>query len=369
VGDLVYKKLKIDHLLAVKTYPPDVEINFSFSNMEFLLHQDELPFDRGSIQLQGFPGDARVGSQHLLNTLSRKEMVPEENIFLSLGTSLANFILWSVLLKCGDEVLIEFPAYEPMFKVPAYLGAKIRFFKRDPLDFSLTVNAIAAILSEKTKMIILTDSHNPSGNQISKEVLQYLKTLNQERNIIVFIDEVYGKFYRDKSLFVDYPEFVVTASLSKFYGLGSLRIGWAFAPAAMVEKARNFNDYLTPEIPFPPLYLAHLLLEHPVFSELERRIRQRIKTNREIISAYFDRTDFLSCYIPKSGLLFFPEVKSTVDINKFYALLYKKYRMVVTEGRFFQMPSHFRMAGVMDPENLAKGLQRLDEALKDSFCP
>jgi len=361
------KNLKIDHLLTVKTYPADVEINFSFSNMEFLLQRDELPFNGESIQLHGFPGDASIGSQHLLQTLSRKEMVPAENIFLSLGTSLANFILWSVLIKRGDEVLIEFPAYEPMFKVPAYLGAKIRFFKRDPLDFSLSVNAIASLFSEKTKMIILTDSHNPSGNQISREVLQYLKALNQERNIVIFIDEVYGKFYRDRSLFIDYPEFVVTASLSKFYGLGSLRSGWAFAPASIVEKARNFSDYLIPEIPFPPLYLAHLLLEHPVLSELEKRIRQRIKTNREIICAYFDRTDFLTCYIPKNGLLFFPEVKSAVDINKFYARLYKKYRMVVTEGRFFQMARHFRMAGICAPETLVNGLQRLDEALQDSL--
>ncbi len=59
------------------------------------------------------------------------------------------------------------------------------------------------------------------------------------------------------------------SSLSKFYGLGSLRAGWAFAPAPLVEKARNFSDYLTPEMPFPSLYLAHLLLEHPLFTELE----------------------------------------------------------------------------------------------------
>ena len=361
------RNLKIEHLLTVKTYPRDVEINFSFSNMEFLLAEDELPFQRDSIRLHAFPGDACIGSRHLLETLSRRERVPEENIFLSLGTSLANFIIWAALLKRGDEVLIEFPAYEPMFKVPAYLGARISFLKRDPIDFSLTVAAIAESLSAKTKMIILTDSHNPSGNQISGEVLQYLKTLNQERNIAIFIDEVYGKFYRDESLFVDYPEFIVTASLSKFYGLGSLRIGWAFAPAAVIEKARNFSDYLTPEIPFPPLYLAHLLLEHPVFAELERRVRQRIKTNREIVSAYFDRTEFLSCYIPRNGLLFFPEVKSAVNIGKFYAQLYKKFRMVVTEGRFFQMPRHFRLAGVCDPETLAKVLPRLEEALKDSL--
>jgi aspartate/methionine/tyrosine aminotransferase len=361
------RNLKIEHLLTVKTYPRDVEINLSFSNMEFLLAEGELPFQRESIKLQAFPGDARVGSRHLLETLSRKERVPEENIFLSLGTSLANFIIWAALLKRGDEVLIEFPAYEPMFKVPAYLGARIRFFKRDPLDFSLTVAAIAENVSEKTKMIILTDSHNPSGNQISGEVLQYLKTLNQERNITIFIDEVYSKYYRDKSLFVDYPEFIVTASLSKFYGLGSLRIGWAFAPAHIVEKAMNFSDYLTPEIPFTPLYLAHILLGHPLLAELEQRIRRRIKTNREIISAYLNRTEFLSCYIPRNGLLFFPEVKSAVDINKFYAQLYKKYRMVVTEGKFFQMPRHFRMAGICDPETLARGLPRLEDALKDSL--
>ena len=199
--------------------------------MEFLLADDELPFQRESIKLSAWPGDARVGSRQLLETLSRKEKVPQENIFLSLGTSLANFVIWAALLKRGDEVLIEFPAYEPMFKVPAYLGARIRFFKRDPIDFSLTAAAIAECVTEKTKMIILTDSHNPSGNQISGEVLRVLKTLNQERNITIFIDEVYGKFYRDKSLFVDCPEFIVTSSLSKFYGMGSLRIGWAFAPA------------------------------------------------------------------------------------------------------------------------------------------
>ena len=362
------RNLKIEHLLTVKNYPRDVEFNFSFSNMEFLLADDELPFQRDSIKLHAFPGDAAVGSRHLLDSLSRREMVPAENIFLTLGTSLANFIIWAALLKRGDEVLIEFPSYEPMFKVPAYLGARIRFFKRDPLDFSLTVAAIAESVSEKTKMIILTDSHNPSGNQISGEVLQYLKTLNQERNITIFIDEVYGKFYRDESLFVEYPEFIVTASLSKFYGLGSLRIGWAFAPAAVIEKARNFSDYLTPEIPFAPLYLAHLLLEHPLLAELEQRVRRRIKTNRQIISAYFDQTDFLSCYIPKNGLLFFPEMKSTVDISKFYSRLYDRYRTVVTEGRFFQMPRHFRLAGVCAPETLAQGLQHLDAALKDSLA-
>ncbi len=56
-----------------------------------------------------------------------------------------------------------------------------------------------------------------------------------------------------------------------------------------------------------------------------------------------------------------------MDIGKFYAQLYKKYRMVVTEGRFFQMPRHFRLAGVCAPDKLAEGLRRLESALKDSL--
>ncbi len=361
------KNLKIDHLLTVKSYPEDVEVNFSHSNMEFLLKDDELPFAAGSIRLQPFPGDAAVGSRHLLATLSRREQVPEENILLSLGTSLANFIVWGALLRRGDEVLVEFPAYEPMFKVPAYLGARVRFVRRDPLDFSLSLPAIAAAVTEKTRMILLTDPHNPSGSQISSEVLQYLQALNRERGIAVFIDEVYGRFYRERSLFVDYPEFIVTSSLSKFYGLGSLRCGWAFAPAAVIEKARLFGDYLTPEIPFAPLYLAHLLLESPVLAELEQRLRRRVRENRELIGSYLSRTEFLSCYIPRNGVLFFPEMNGRVDVRKFHSRLYGKYRMVVTEGRFFQMPRHFRMAGVQDPEVMKDGLQRLEAALRESL--
>lgn len=360
--------LRIDHLQTVKSCPPDVEFNFSFSNMEFLLSDEELPFERGSIRLHAFPGDARVGSRHLLETLSRREQVPEENILLSLGTSLANFTLWGALLKRGDEVLVEFPAYEPMFKVPAYLGARVRFIKRDPLDFSLSVPALAEALGEKTRMIILSDSHNPSGSQISVEVLQYLRRLSAERGIQVFIDEVYSRFYRERSLFVDYPEFIVTGSLSKFYGLGSLRAGWAFAPAAVVEKGRQFSDYLTPEIPFAPLYLTHLLLSSPVMAELERRVRQRVKANREIIGAYLNQTEFLSCYMPRNGVLFFPEVRASVDIKKFYAQLVPKHRLAVTEGRFFQMPRHFRMAGIWAPEVMQAGLRRLELALKDAMA-
>ena len=136
------KELKINHLFEIKTGSMETEINFSISSMQFLLSPDELPFVKDSIRIHNFPGDSRIGSRHLIETLSRRESIPPENIFLSVGSSMANFVIWSALLERGDEVLVEFPAYEPMYRVPRYLGAHVRFLKRDPSDFSLSIEAI-----------------------------------------------------------------------------------------------------------------------------------------------------------------------------------------------------------------------------------
>jgi len=358
--------LRIDHLAEVKTVVPGIEINFSFSNMEYLLYQKESPFQRQPIPIHNFPGDARIGSRHLLETLSRREAVPPENIFLSAGASMANYIICASLLEPGDEVLVESPVYEPLRKVPQNMGASVRFFPREPADYSVNVVRIDESLSSRTRMIVLTDSHNPSGNQLSREVLDYLQSLARARGIHILIDEVFSRFFRRQSLFVDYPEFIVTSSLSKFYGLGSLRVGWAFAPVAIVERARDFNDFLVPELPFPSLYLAHLLLSAPQIAEWEKRIAERVRLNREIVSEYLNRTNFLTTYWPRHGTLFFPEFKDGIDPERFYDVLRNKYKMLVTRGALFQMPRHFRFAAIWSPEVMREGLRRLEAALAET---
>ena len=115
--------------------------------------------------------------------------------------------------------------------------------------------------------------------------------------------------------FFDFPEFIVTSSLTKFCGLGSMRSGWAFAPVEVVEKARNFLDFISPELPFGTMFLAHLLMDDPIFDVLEKRIRERIKTNRERVIQFLNQTDFLTCLSPKNGILFFPGMKKKVDMK------------------------------------------------------
>ncbi len=137
--------------------------------MEFLLADERAALRaRSPSSCTPSPATPASAAATCWQTLSRREQVPEENIFLSLGTSLANFIIWAALLKRGDEVLIEFPAYEPMFKVPGLPGGAHPLLSSATRSiFRWRVAAIAETVTEKTRMIILTDSHNPSGSQIS----------------------------------------------------------------------------------------------------------------------------------------------------------------------------------------------------------
>ncbi len=354
---------QITHLREIRTDIVRHEINFSLSNMGFMLQPDELPFSRENIRLAAMPADLACGSRDLRTTLSRREGVPEENILLSLGASMANYLVMAALLQPGDEVLVEFPAYEPLLKVPMSLGAQVKRLPRDPVDFSLSPQALAEAVSDKTRMIVLTDSHNPSGNQLSQETLQSLKEISRDLELHVLIDEAYGRYYRENSLFTDYPGFIITGSLAKFHGLGSMRVGWAFAPSEVLEKARNFQDLITPELPITPLHLAHLLLSSPAYDSLEERVRERVRRNRELVISYIDRTELLTTYIPRNGVLFFPEIKAGIDVDEFHRILASEYSMSVTRGSLFEMPRNFRLAAVWDELTMKEGLRRIEAAL------
>jgi len=355
--------LRIEHLLSVKKLDEEIEINFAFSNMEFLLKEEELPFSKESIRLTAPAGEVRLTCRRLVEVLSQREKIPEENIFLSAGSSMANFILMSIFVKQGDRVLIEHPVYEPLLKILHYLQADIHYLKRDPNDFALLPEEIEKNFTKNTRLIVLTDSHNPSGNQLSPETLNLLKKIHQEYRTEILIDEVFSRYYRDQSLFSDYPQFILTGSLSKYYGLGSLRAGWAFARKEVVERAKDFIDFITPELPYCSFYLAAELMSADIFIELERRIKERVEQNREIVIDFLNHCNYLTTYIPRAGLLFFPQIRKGIDSKKFHKILREKYKMVVTPGAFFGLPRFFRFAAIYNAETVREGLKRIDSAL------
>src|SRR6476659_1648480 len=109
----------------------------------------------------------------LLQSIAERYRVPQASIVTAAGTSFANHLAMAALARPGDEVLFESPAYEPMLATVRYLGANVKRFERQfENGFGIDLDALSSLVSNQTRLIVLTNLHNPSGVLIDDAVLR-----------------------------------------------------------------------------------------------------------------------------------------------------------------------------------------------------
>src|SRR6059036_1627995 len=138
-------------------------------------------------------GDNSYGYRPLVDALAAHcEVEPESVVTISGGTSMANHLAMAAALEHGDEVLIEKPTYEPLLAVAEYFGAKIRRFPRAfENDFRVDVAEVAKQFTPRTRLIVLTNLHNPSSTPVDEETLGQIGELAGSVGARVLVDEVY----------------------------------------------------------------------------------------------------------------------------------------------------------------------------------
>ena len=177
---------------------------------------------------------------------ARYALAPECVVSICGGTSFANHLALAALLESGDEVLLEQPVYDPILAVLRYLGADVRRFTRRFVDgFALDVAEIERQITPRTRLIALTNLHNPSSVLTDNETLTALGAVARKVGARVLVDEVYlDAMYaaQQPSSVTLGDEFVVTASLTKAFGLSGLRCGWILAAPDIAQQMRRLND-------------------------------------------------------------------------------------------------------------------------------
>ncbi|MFL6731486.1 MAG: pyridoxal phosphate-dependent aminotransferase, partial [Sphingomicrobium sp.] len=118
--------------------------------------------------------------------------VETEQVVAADGTSMANFLAMAALIAPGDEVLVERPTYEPLLGAASFLGAEIKRFNRKAEEgFRLDPGAVEEGLSPNTRLIVITNLHNPSGSLAEEEELRAIAALAARVGARVLVDEVY----------------------------------------------------------------------------------------------------------------------------------------------------------------------------------
>lgn len=306
------------------------------------------------------------GYEPLQRALAQRLNVRVESIVAAIGTSLANHLAMAYLVKPGDEVLIEHPTYEPLLALAEYLGAEVkRFDRRFDEGFRILPDEIERNIGPRTRLIVITNLHNPSGVLTDDETLRQVGAIARRINARVLVDEVYLEALFEKPVRTSYhlgKEFVVTSSLTKAFGLSGLRCGWIVAEPDVAEGIWRLNDLFGVMAAHPAERLSVLALQH--LDQISARARALLQTNQVLVNQFLDSRDDLEAVRPEFGTIVFPRVKHGTT-EQLIAVLGTKYETSVAPGSFFEMPAHFRLGIAGDTKTLTEGLGRLGAALDE----
>ena len=324
----------------------------------------ELEFDVKNLELHG---DNPYGFRPLIEALAKHRHVDPKNIAtVSGGTSLANHLAMAALIENGDEVLIEQPTYDPLVAVARYLGAKIKRFPRPfEIEFKIDIDALEKHVTPKTRLIVITNLHNPSSALVDDYMLRKIGELARKVSAHVLVDEVYleAMFESAPSPAISLgPEFVVTSSLTKGYGLSGLRCGWIFAEAELAKKIRRLDDIFAASAPFMMEQLSVAAINQ--LPKISARAKSMLDANRKTLREFLKSRDDVDVVPTKFGTTSFPRVRN-VDVEELCSLLIKKYETALVPGKFFESPQHMRIGLCCEPEDFAEGIARFGTALDE----
>jgi hypothetical protein len=323
---------------------------------------DSLPVSIADLDLDGA---SHPRYAPLRERVAARYDVTVDQVVAADGTSMANFLALAALISPGDEVLIEKPTYEPLVGAASFLGATIKRFDRKPEDaYRLGVAAIEAMLSPATRVIVITNLHNPSGALAEEEELRALGSLAARAGARVLVDEVYldAAVPPRRSAVHFGSEFVITNSLTKVYGLSGLRCGWIFAEPDLAERMWRLNDLFGVNQAHPAERLACIAFDH--IDEVIGDTPAMLDRNRRLFNDFVETRADLYCMPSEHGITAFPRW-SGGDTQRLYDHMCDHYDAAVVPGHWFEMPDHFRVGFGLPTEDFEEGLKRLGAALDD----
>lgn len=323
-----------------------------------------LPVQLTAVEING---DNNYGHTPLLERIARYNGVSPECVVTAPGTSMANYLAMAACFEPGDEVLIEAPTYELLTSTALYLGARINTFPRRFEDgYRVDPAEVRRAITPRTRLIVLTNLHNPSGAPIDEPVLREIGEIALQAGARVLVDEVYLELLfdqRPRPAFHLGTQFLVTSSLTKAFGLSGLRCGWVIAAPELAQRMWHIADLHAGTNVFPAEQLSVVAFDH--LDRVAARARRVLAANRPPLDAFLAAGDnALDFFRPAHGTIVFPRLRRG-SADEFFRLLREKYETSVVPGQYFGEPRHFRVGIGGDPEMTAEGLGRLAGALRE----
>lgn len=348
------------YMTWAKHHPP-AKYDLCGSNL-LPLSLDDLKGARESLEIHGANDE---GYPPLLEAIAMRYGVSPDRVATANGAAGAGFLVMGALLRPGDRVLAEFPGYDPLVGTARFLGAEVDFIERSwERAWKVDVDQLAQDILPATRLIILTNLHNPTGVYTDPWTLMKIADLAEAVGAKVLVDEVYLETIsaRDTTPAATRSEvFISVSSLTKAYGLGGLRVGWVLADPATIQRVRRMRDIVDAVGSVPSERLGVIAFQH--IDQLVARARRILEPHALMLRRLVETRPELDWVAPAGGSLGFPRLLGTDDAEPFVEFARENFDVAVVPGRWFGAPAHFRVAVAGRRREVEQGLDALGRAL------
>lgn len=330
-----------------------------------------------NLQLQDltlFYGEHR-GERRLRELIARQYGLPDpDHILITAGAASALFIVHMCLLEPGAKLLVEFPNYGTNLETPRALKCQI-----ETLELTFEEQFIAPLsryrekLTPDTRLISVTNPHNPTGTVKSQEWLAGIIELSRSVDCPVLVDETYRDLssgeHHPLAATLD-PRVISVASVSKAYGLPGIRIGWIVCQDPLLMEqflAAKEQIFICNSVVDEAIAYQFLQQKPTLFPQIQRHVAH----NLEILRDWMRQQSWLEWVEPQGGVVCFPRFKAEHALNLplFYQRLQAEYHTFVGPGHWFEMDDRYMRLGYGWPtaDALVQGLAFIEQAAADAL--
>ncbi|MBR5539944.1 MAG: aminotransferase class I/II-fold pyridoxal phosphate-dependent enzyme [Clostridia bacterium] len=266
---------------------------------------------------------------------------PDTEILVTVGGSEGIDLCMRTLVSEGDEVLIPQPSfvcYEPLARMAG--GVAVPIVTRAADGFRLTADALKAAITPKTKLLVLPFPSNPTGAVMRREHLKAIAEVLRGTDIFVLSDEIYGDLTYGEERHVSIVSLdgmrertVYISGFSKSFAMTGWRLGYACAPAPIMQQMTKVHQYALMCAPTVSQYAAIEAMENGDDDVAEMRVDY--DSRRRFIVGELNKMG-LRCFDPEGAFYVFPSIEKTgLSSEEFCTQLLIEQHVAVVPGTAF----------------------------------
>ncbi|WP_236698168.1 pyridoxal phosphate-dependent aminotransferase [Pyrodictium occultum] len=332
----------------------------------------------GYTETVGIP-ELREAIADYLNSRYQAEVGPDE-VLVTTGAKTAIFLAIAAYLGPGDEVVVPEPSYPAYPEAARAMGARPVFvplrWKGQERGFELDVEAIEEAVTSRTKMIVLTNPHNPTGEVFPPEQVEAVLEIARRHNLVVLADEIYDNFvyeggFRSILTYSGWKDNVLYVNgHSKTFSMTGWRLGYLAAARPVIERLKRLAVNVYSCAPSISQRAGVAALRGPW--EPVRRMVEEFRRRRDAVVEELRRVPGFEVPVPRGAFYIFPRVAKVLEeigmsTEEFVDHLLYSRGVVTLPGTVFPEKAgegFIRLSYAVSVEKIREGVGRIREEVE-----